>query len=98
MPIGMQKSSGNVFRDLGLRPAEAANLRIRADLMLEVRRLMKERRLTQVRAAHVFGVTQPRISNLAQGKIALFSIDALVKMLAKAGERVHLSLPHSRVA
>ena len=99
MATKMQRSSGNVFRDLGLGPAEAANLRIRSTLMMQVRQLIKARHLTQVAAARVLGVTQPRLSDLVRGKIDAFSIDALVKMLAHAGVTVTVSVrPQSRVA
>lgn len=92
MTLKIQRSSGNVFRDVGFGPAEAEHLRIRADLMIEVRRLIKARRLTQARAAKLFGVTQPRISNLVRGRIDLFSVDTLIHMLAQAGVRVNLSV------
>lgn len=92
MTLKIQRSSGNVFRDVGFGPEEAEHLRIRADLMIEVRRLIKARRLTQARAAKLFGVTQPRISNLVRGRIDLFSIDTLIDMLAQAGVRVNLSV------
>ena len=99
MATKLHRSSGNVFRDLGFGPAEAANLRVRSSLMVQVRRLMKERHLTQVAAARLFGVTQPRMSDLVRGRIDLFSIDALVKMLANAGVGVTVSIrPQSRVA
>jgi predicted XRE-type DNA-binding protein len=48
--------------------------------------------LTQARAAKVFGVSQPRISDLMCGKIHLFSIDNLVILLAAAGLRVDLKI------
>jgi predicted XRE-type DNA-binding protein len=92
MTLKIQRSSGNVFRDVGFGPEEAEHLRIRADLMIEVRRLIKARRLTQARAAKLFGVTQPRISNLVRGRIDLFSVDTLIDMLAQAGVRVNLSV------
>jgi len=92
MTLKIQRSSGNVFSDVGFGPEEAEHLRIRADLMIEVRRLIKARRLTQARAAKLFGVTQPRISNLVRGRIDLFSVDTLIDMLAQAGVRVDLSV------
>jgi predicted XRE-type DNA-binding protein len=46
--------------------------------------------LSQSRAAKLFGVTQPRISDLVRGKIDLFSIDTLVNMLTAAGMHVEL--------
>jgi predicted XRE-type DNA-binding protein len=88
----VKRASGDLFGDLGFAPAEAQNLRIRAELMVQVERIMQRRRLTQAEAARVFGVTQPRISNLVRGRIDLFSIDALVTMLARAGARVSLDV------
>ena len=92
----LRRSSGNVFRDLGFRADEAENLKLRADLMIELRKLIERRRLTQVQAAALLGVTQPRISDLVRGKIDRFSVDTLVAMLGHAGVRVQLVLPRSR--
>lgn len=85
-------SSGNVFLDLGFSPEEAENMRIRSSLMISIRKVMETRGLKQSEAAELFGVTQPRISDLVRGKIALFSIDALVNMLGHAGLHVELSV------
>ena len=84
MPSKITRSKGNVFEELGFRATEAENLRIRAALMLELRRVIEERGLTQRQAADVFEVTQPRVSDLVRGKIERFSIDMLVNMLAQA--------------
>ena len=81
-------SSENVFRDLGFGTEEAENLRIRADLMIQLGKLIKSKRLTQAGAARLFGVTQPRVSDLVRGRIELFSIDSLVEMLGRSGARV----------
>jgi predicted XRE-type DNA-binding protein len=86
--VSVQKSSGNVFVDLGFDEDEAEHLRIRSALMATLRQLVRDRRLTQAGAATVLDVSQPRISDLMRGKIELFSIDALVDMLARAGVRV----------
>jgi len=64
---------------------EAASLRARSALMMSLTEAMKLRGLTQVQAAALFGVTQPRISDLTRGKVALFSLDALVDMATTAG-------------
>jgi predicted XRE-type DNA-binding protein len=101
MAIKIERSTGNVFRDLGFDAEEAENLRLRASLMVEIRRLIETRKLTQSAAAKLLGVTQPRISDLARGKIDLFSIDTLVNMLSRAGMRVDIRLSsgrHSRKA
>ena len=96
MPIKIERSSGNVFRDLGYSPAEAENLRLRSELMIQLSRVIKARGLTQAGAAKLFGVTQPRISDLVRGKIGRFSVDTLIAMLGHAGVRVSLVLRRSR--
>ena len=85
-------AGGNVFRDLGFPPAEAENLKVRSDLMSALQNLMTERGLTQVEAAKLFGVSQPRISDLKRDKIDRFTVDALINMLARAGMSVVLKL------
>ncbi len=85
-------SSGNVFEDLGFSSEEAANLKVRSTLMGSIRRIIHDRGLKQAQAAEQFGVTQPRISDLMRGKIELFSIDALINMLAHAGHEVAISV------
>ncbi len=92
MAIRIRRSSGNVFQDLGFPPAEAAHLLIRTDLMIDIRRILKERRLTQAQAAKVLGVSQPRVSDLIRCRIELFSIDTLVEFLARLGVAVTLHL------
>jgi predicted XRE-type DNA-binding protein len=83
-------AGGNVFDDLGFPPAEARNLFLRSQLMTAVMDVIESRRLTQVRAAKLFRVTQPRISDLVRGKIDRFTLDALVNMLTQAGIKVTL--------
>lgn len=90
MAIRVRRSSDNVFQDLGFPAEEAENLRLRADLMIQLTKLIQKRGLTQARAARLLGVTQPRISDLTRGKIDRFSIDTLVEMLGHAGVRVSI--------
>ena len=96
MATKIHRSSGNVFRDLGFDAQEAENLRLRSELMIHIRKLIGRRELTQAAAAKLFGVTQPRVSDLVRGRIDLFSIDMLVKMLAQAGVQVRLVLKRRR--
>ena len=84
----LEQSSGNVFRDLGFSDDEAENLRIRADLMINLSELIEDRGLTRAQAAKLLGVTQPRVSDLLRGKIQLFSVDSLIEMLGHAGAQV----------
>jgi predicted XRE-type DNA-binding protein len=92
MATKIVRSSGNVFEDLGFAPEEAEHLRIRSALMAMVRTVIEARGLTQARAAKLFGVSQPRVSDIVRGKIDLFTIDSLVDMLARAGVRVELTI------
>ena len=87
---GLTPGSENVFEDVGFAAAEAANLKIRADLLLDLREYIQARGWTQAEAATFFGETQPRISNLLKGEINRFSIDKLINMLAHAGIAVRL--------
>ncbi len=66
-------------------PQLAASMRARSELVIELTELIKKRGMTQAEAAKLFGVTQPRISDLTRGKIELFSVDALIDMAAVAG-------------
>jgi predicted XRE-type DNA-binding protein len=88
-------SAANVFSDLGFPPEQAENLKVRSDLMSEVQRLVDG--MTQLQAADVLGVSQPRISELRRGHIERFTIDALVNMLAHGGVRIRISLRRKRV-
>jgi len=82
--------SDNVFKDVGFEAEEAANLKVRADLLLDLRQYIQARGWTQAEAAAFFGETQPRVSNLLKGEISRFSIDKLINMLARAGIRIRL--------
>ena len=64
--------------------------------MIQLESILKERGLTQAKAAKLLGVSQPRISDLVRGRIELFSIDTLVDMLARLGVSVTLRTKRSR--
>ena len=89
-------STGNVFRDLGFRREEAEHLLVRADLMIEVQKIIASRRLKQKAAARILGVSQPRVSDLLRGRIDLFSTDALIDMLGRLGARVRVTVKPAR--
>ena len=86
----IENGSGNVFEDVGFPPDQAHNLLLRAEMMIRVEQFVKRGGMTQQAAARVLGVTQPRLNLLLKRKINLFSLDALVNMLSKAGMRVEL--------
>ena len=64
---------------------QAASMKARSELMMNLSEVIRERGMTQGEAAALFGVTQPRISDLMRGKINLFSLDTLIDMAATAG-------------
>ncbi len=86
------ESTGNVFEDLGFEGGEAENLRVRARLMAPLERSLWEQGITQAEAAEELGTTQARISELTNGKIQAFSIDALINMLDRAGLEVDVNV------
>lgn len=73
-------------------PQQAASMRARSELVIELTELIKRRGMTQAEAAKLFAVTQPRISDLMRGKIDLFSLDALIDMAAVAGLAPHIRI------
>ena len=83
-------SSGNVFIDLGYSPDEAAILQMRADLMADLRKWIKAKRLTQAKAAETLGISQSRVSDLTRGKWERFSLEMLITLATRAG--MHVSL------
>lgn len=94
--VRLTRSSGNVFRDLGFSPQEAEYLKVRAELMVNLQKVIRARGLKQAEAAELLGVTQPRVSDLMRGRIDLFSIDTLIDMSARLGVRAKLVLQPSR--
>jgi predicted XRE-type DNA-binding protein len=92
MPMKVTIGSDNIFLDLGFPPAEAEHLKVRADLSITLVAIIRANKLTQARAAKLFGVSQPRVSDLVRGKVERFSIDTLVEMLGQAGCRVDITV------
>lgn len=71
-------------------PAEVESMKLRSELMMALKSHIDRTKLSQAQAAKLFGVTQPRISDLVRGKINLFGLDALVNMAAAAGLHVEM--------
>jgi predicted XRE-type DNA-binding protein len=82
----------NVWDAIADTPEEAANLTVRSDLMDEIEAIIKANGWTQKEAAKHCGVTQPRINDLLRGRIARFSLDALVNIASALGRKVRVSL------
>lgn len=72
------------------KPEDAENMKLRSALMMALTRHIEKTKLTQAQAAKLFGVTQPRVSDLIRGKITLFGLDALVNMASAAGLHIEI--------
>lgn len=84
------ESSGNVFADLGFAHPEREQLKAR--LMLEIYRAIKDRKLTQVQAGKLFGVAQPHVSALMNGRSGNYSIGRLFEFLNALGRDVEIAV------
>ena len=71
-------------------PEQAANMQLRSVLMSALKDHITRAGMSQAQAARLFGVTQPRVSDLMRGKINLFALDALVNMTTAAGLRIEM--------
>jgi predicted XRE-type DNA-binding protein len=71
-------------------PEAAENMKLRSSLMMALKEHIARAGMSQAQAAKLFGVTQPRVSDLLRGKIGLFSLDALVSMAAAAGLHIEM--------
>jgi predicted XRE-type DNA-binding protein len=88
------KSSGNVFADIGLPDAEV-NL-LKADLIINIAELIKEKGLTQARAAKIMGLAQPDVSKLMRGHFAGFSYERIFGFLTALGENVTIRVREAK--
>ncbi|HTP47406.1 MAG TPA: helix-turn-helix transcriptional regulator [Casimicrobiaceae bacterium] len=71
---------------------QAANLRVRAELMQQIAAIVEKNRWTQTEAARRCAITQPRMNDLLRGRVSRFSLDALVNIATAIGRRVHVEL------
>ncbi len=92
--ITITPSNGNVFADLGLPDAD--NLMAKANLALHIRRIIEVRKLTQVQAAQILGLDQPKVSSIINGRLDGFSTDRLMRFLNDLGcdVKISVSAPH----
>jgi predicted XRE-type DNA-binding protein len=83
-------SSGNVFADLGVPGAGLALAK--ANLAHRISEVIKERKLSQTKAADLLGVSQPKVSDLMRGKLDGFTLDRLLKFLNRLDQEVEISV------
>ncbi len=86
------QSFDNIWDAIEDTPEASQNMTLRCDLMIALEEHIKRHEMTQAQAAALFGVTQPRVSDLVRGKIDLFSLDALINMAVAAGMKIELRI------
>jgi predicted XRE-type DNA-binding protein len=89
MKARMFKSVWDALED---SPEQAANMRLRSELMIALRTQVDAWDTTQAQAAKRLRITQPRLNDLLRGRIAKFSLDALVTLAGHAGLDVRLKV------
>lgn len=89
-PLEYEAGSDNVFADTGVPNPEEALARAR--LMSRVIGIIRERRLTQKRAAEILGTNQPTVSDLMRGKMSKFSLERLIAFLTALDQDVEITV------
>jgi predicted XRE-type DNA-binding protein len=89
-PVRVEYGSGNVFADLGLPNPDLALAK--ADLVVRIRSLIVERKLTQAKAAKLLRLDQPKVSALVRGRVEGYSMDRLFRFLNALGQRVEITV------
>jgi len=92
------RGSNNVFEDLGFDAAEAAILKIKAELQIGLELEIKKRNLSQGKAAKLLGITRPSLNRLINGHLDGVSIDKLVALHTRLGRKVSIKSVRKRQA
>jgi predicted XRE-type DNA-binding protein len=87
-----EKRFKSVWDALEASPAQSANMKARADVMIAIRKVVDSWRTTQTEAAARLEITQPRLNDLLRGRIDKFSLDALMNIAARAGLSVRVKV------
>ncbi len=94
--IAVRRGSGNVFADLGFdRPEEEL---LKAQLVREIRDILKRRRLTQAKAAELLGLKQPDVSALITGRVHKFTLERLLRCVRRLDRDVVVVIRPKRAA
>jgi len=92
--VRIERGSGNVFADLG-RPDAETHL-LKAELVTRIDQIIRERRLTQARAAELLGISQPDVSRLLRGNFRDYSVERLLRLMTILGRDVEIVIRKSR--
>lgn len=95
MSTTFEKSSGNVFADIGVPNPEQALAK--AQIAARICTIIEDRKLTQAQAAKILGIPQPKVSALVRGQLGGFSSERLFKLLNALGQDVVITVrPHRK--
>ena len=86
--VAWEVSSGNVFADLGIENPEEELTK--AKLVWEIEQIIKKKKLTQVEAAKIMGINQPKVSALIRRKLDGFSVERLIHFLNTLGQDIDI--------
>ena len=86
----VEAGTGNVFADLGYADAKERTLKV--ELALEVNRILKQRKLTQARAAELLAIVQPHVLDLVRYRLNRFSIERQMQFLTQLGKDVEIRI------
>ena len=86
--ITVVPSTGNVFEDLGLPDSE--ELLVKSNLVIKINKIIKNRHLSQIQAAVILGIPQPKVSVIQHGKLRGFSLEKLCHFLTLLGSDVDI--------
>jgi predicted XRE-type DNA-binding protein len=92
--IRVKQGSGNVFQDLGFPNPEREQLK--AQLTLQIYRIIKARKLTQAAAGEILGIKQPHVSSLMRGHSGNFSVERLMDFLTALGQDIEITVKPAR--
>jgi predicted XRE-type DNA-binding protein len=97
MSTKFEKSSGNVFADIGIPNPEQALAK--AQIAARICTIIEDRKLTQTQAAKILKIPQPKVSALMRGQLGGFSSERLFKLLNVLGQDVVITVrPHRKTA
>ena len=88
--VEVQRGSDNVFADLGL--ADAEKLKITTGLVIDIRKAMRSRELTQQEAAKLMGISQPKVSDMMRGDFTNLSERKLMDCLTRLGYDIEITV------
>ena len=88
--LDYERSSGNVFVDIGFSSEEAEELGVKSRLIGAINETVRRRKLTQVEAAKICRTDQPTLSKILRGRVESVTIDRLAGYLTALGRTVEI--------